>query len=414
MSITRFNLICYVIAALMLAVVIPGYSAYRGKIVDYPQYYLGGRMVWVDKADDLYPQPIEGVALNLGYPQASTLRPGYAQEAEKVGATRAYRFIHPPPMAVALAPLGAMRYELGRTVWLVWMGVMLAAAVLTAGRMCRLVAGPTRLSGIVVLVAAFSPLAYRTIHTGNITPLVAVGLAGALLGLVERRQLTGAWGMVAAGLGKGASIALVPLIVLMGRWWMLILTAAISAVIIGATLGVIGVEPFRVFFDQVAPSFRHPAAQVGNQSIFGFLMRINDGEALDPMLITAVRAAGLIAFIAAVGAAWRRRNELNENVTVALAAAAAMLITLLIFSPFSWEHYVMYLVPLWGWMAGESRRSRFAAAVTVVSILLVWCPFAVVQGGRLPMPEPLRSHMLWGMGLMLALAWWRLLRRRSA
>jgi hypothetical protein len=85
-----------------------------------------------------------------------------------------------------------------------------------------------------------------------------------------------------------------------------------------------------------------------------------------------------------------------------MAAAAALLVWLLLFSPICWEHYFTYLCPFWGWLlweAGISARRRVAAWL---AIGLSWLPWAVLP--NLILPEPLTSHMLMSLLLILALA----------
>ena len=96
-----------------------------------------------------------------------------------------------------------------------------------------------------------------------------------------------------------------------------------------------------------------------------------------------------------------RRNVLSDNRACICAACAALLTWMLIFSPICWEHYLIYLCPLWGWLAWTSRQSRVMRIIVAAAIALTWLPLSRV---KLTLPEPVASHMLWGMILIFGMA----------
>ena len=75
----------------------------------------------------------------------------------------------------------------------------------------------------------------------------------------------------------------------------------------------------------------------------------------------------------------------------------------MLFSPICWNHYIVYLFPMWGWLAwellgGGSWIRSVAAALAIA--------FATVQTNAYPpltMPEPYNSHIMASLMLVLAL-----------
>jgi hypothetical protein len=82
------------------------------------------------------------------------------------------------------------------------------------------------------------------------------------------------------------------------------------------------------------------------------------------------------------------------------AAALSLLAWLLFFSPVAWSHYLIYLCPLWGWLACPAGKNpRWQAAAWIAMALIFLSP------DQMPPPamDPWGIHLLASLGLMLGL-----------
>lgn len=166
-----------------------------------------------------------------------------------------YRFLHPPPMAVLLVPLSYLPFHWAEYVWVVGMGLASWCLALSAGWVYRTLSG--RWDGTCVwlmVLVALNPVTFRAVRVGNISPLVAMFVGLAIWGLLRSKPRVGGLSMMAAGLGKGVSLVLVPFAVLRGQWRMLVWLAGSSMVVLGGSMLVTGLEPWRVFMERIVPT----------------------------------------------------------------------------------------------------------------------------------------------------------------
>jgi hypothetical protein len=103
----------------------------------------------------------------------------------------------------------------------------------------------------------------------------------------------------------------------------------------------------------------------------------------------------------------RRPIAYWRNSANVFAAAMAMLTLLLMFSPIFWEHYPVYLCPLWGWLIWEGRRCPGRAVVGWLAIALTYVPFTA----WMDLTEPYNTHILPSAVLMCGLGVWKLCER---
>src|SRR5205814_9903829 len=85
-----------------------------------------------------------------------------------------------------------------------------------------------------------------------------------------------------------------------------------------------------------------------------------------------------------------------ENPSNVFAAALALIVWMMIFSPIFWEHYHAYLTPFWGWLLYRAMRSRWAMAGAIIAIALAFLPASLIVSKLHlhQLPEPLQSHLL--------------------
>ncbi len=314
---------------------------------------------------------------------------------------RATSFIAPPHVAVAALPLAWLNYHTAQWIWL---GLSLLAAwwaILAAGRILELLDGrPTRLSGILVLVLAISPLVHHCVRMGNLSCVVAMFLAIAIVALLKNRSSR--TGLAAALASAGSAVAWVfaPLLLVLRRWHAIAAGLLVTA-IAAASLLVTGVGPWRQWAMDALPNLASkPAA--ANQSVHGLTQRIGGWTGrLAPGTVADIKALSGLLLAAIVIAMLRRRAAIAHSAPRTCAAVLTLLAWCTLAATSFPEHYYIFFVPMWGYLAWEARQSRVRAVLAALAALLTFAPLCVTPGVHLP--EPLNSHMLMGALIMFGL-----------
>jgi hypothetical protein len=123
------------------------------------------------------------------------------------------------------------------------------------------------------------------------------------------------------------------------------------------------------------PTYGRVHTHPWNRSFFYVLMKLaHPGLDHPPPLsggwLLAARGAQLATLLGILAIVFTRPRATWRSPAHVMAAAAALLCWFLIFTPILWDHYLLYLVPLWGWLWWEARRSRFAAVAVIAAIAL--------------------------------------------
>jgi alpha-1,2-mannosyltransferase len=371
---------------------------------DLPQFYMSGLLIREGQTDDLYPIPEPGARLNAGWPNASTPRPGYQQAAQESGLPDAFRFILPPPSALLFIPISLIPWAMAVWLWSFVVALCCWGIGVIAARLHREILGRDSVTqGILVMGIAIAPMTARIIELGNTSSLVGLCAGGVVIGLHRERDSWASAGMLVGGLAKLATPVLLPLLIALRRvrliGWLIVLALSILAL----TLMLGGFEPFRVFLQDIAPTLTRPDARAQGlrslaMSIFGYLPR---------KVNVAITIASWTVFALLCLAIWRSRRTLAESVVHLSAGAAGLLSWLLLFSWFSWPHYLLYIFPFWGWLFWEGSKRLSVAAVVVLAVVLssitpLWVERFV------SLPAMLEPFMVVPLSIVMALAFWRL------
>lgn len=416
----RFNRLCAAAALVWLAVTIPWGLVKRPTDSDFQQFYMAGVMLRAGEADELYPLPHAGSPDNPGMKAASDLRPRAAELYKQREVPDITHFMSPPPSALLYTPLAGLSYLRAEWVWVGLLTLSVWVVAVAAGRFHRLCAGGavSRWEGVLVLLVVLSPMAVRAIRIRNNTPFIAVCVALATLALLRPghlRGLGGAAAVVVGGLLKYATLFLLPLVVVMRRWqallWFLVLSAAVSA----AAWAVMGPEPYRTFVTDIAATLERPSRFPGNQTVAGLVARTIPTKPLPAHVTWALRGAMagvllclLVPMLRLTDAHWRR----PANV---FAAAAALIAWVMAFGPVAWEHWPIFLVPSFGWLAWEARRSWPGRVFAPLAVLLMCAPLSIFTNPGFfqkpwVVPEPWNSSQLAGVLLTMLIGFVRLIR----
>ncbi len=271
-----------------------------------------------------------------------------------------YPFTYPPFAAVVMVPLALLPVWLSAALWTATSVGALAAVVVVAW---RALGRPTPGWLVALLTAAAVALepVWQNLAFGQVNVLLMLAV---LVDLVrpERR-----WSGVLIGIAAGVKLTpllFVVLLVLIGRR-----SAAARAVAAFAATVALG---FAVLPGPAASYWTQglfdagrvgPPALAHNQSVYGALSRLLDGEP-PTLLWLAVAVPLALAVLLLAAHRWRAGDRVLGTCLGALA--------MLIVSPISWSHHLVWAVPvalaLW-------ERSRWAGAAWVAVFVarpIVW------------------------------------------
>jgi hypothetical protein len=254
------------------------------------------------------------------------------------------------------------------------------------------------------LLVAVSPMVLDAIIIANMSVIVGLCIAVGVIEMIRRREALSATGIVAGGVTKYATLALLPLALVARRWKVVAYSLLFAAILLGGTYAVTRAEPFNTYRRQIAPTLSRTHSIDTNQSLPSFLQRVRHQAVLSrPMKyalfgIEAVVLLGLLWLLVS-----RPRAFWDEPANI-FAGAAALLTFLLIFSPVFWHHYAVYLCPLWGWLLWEGGRWKIALLPGIAAIALTYVPFTYLYDLR----DPFNTHMLPAVMLIFAMAVWRI------
>jgi hypothetical protein len=393
---------------------------------DFPQYYMGGMIARAGAWDSLYPIPIPGIHVNVGYAEGSTLRPRYAQLADQCGVSRDQsRFTQPPPVALLYLPLTLFPLRVSLYFWAMLLTLScwgISLHVATIYEACRADddARPSatsanrwlaqRLGGLLILLICFSPMVHRGVRVFNISPIVGY-LVGLLVVCLIRRRGPSAPAYFFAALMKVTPTVLGPLFLAMRRWRDIALCIALTIGVLVISVAIMGTGPFVVFWRDVLPSLTKSTIAINNEALYPTLVLLLGRQDLPPLALAALKVVQWSFFVLIMVAIFRKPQRHWEAPPNVAAAALALMSWTLLFSPICWDHYVLLLMPMWGWLAFEALRSRTFCVLAVIAVALCYVPMAGLIGNHYPMGF-FPSNICWGILLTLLIAVWALLRNQ--
>ena len=398
---------------LWLVIIVPFLSLHNGGVEpifsptnkgnqDRANYYMAGSIALNNDFKSLYPIPLKDIDHNAGWPECSTVKPGYAELAQKKGVENSHRFILPPPSSFLFIPLALLPYSVSCWIWSIFLGLCLWGSCVLS-HIITLRSGGSQIAGLLGwMIWAFSPLALKALRTANATPILGLAMGLAAIGIFQNKTLLALFGCVLAGLLKGTSIIFAPLLLFMKRISIIIWGSIVVILINTCTILFTGLSVYEEYFTTIFPSTRLLDTYIDNQSIYGFLYRIFGNVVQAEATMKIIQLAGLFFAICFVIYLWIIRKTLNDQ---RIFSASVIVLTgiCLIFSPYNWGHYALCFIPfitsLW-----VSIRNSFVKVVLLFSVLLVWLPLIGVRGGTLLSNEPFTSHMLIGETLITLIA----------
>ena len=323
---------------------------------------------------------------------------------------------HPPAAVLVAMPVALLgNYSLAVLAWNLLSLVLGAAALAIIDRELRLAQCWPALLALVPLALFFDPLLLQ-VHFAQLNLLLLFLVVGAWAAARRRQDA-----LAGAFLGTAAAVKLYPSLLILyfalQRRWRLAAAALLAALAwLAATLLVFGVEAHLDYVFKVLPRVQEWRSGWGNLSLLGWWARLFDpgtkGGPVIPLLSapTLARAGAFasvaILIVAASWIAWRARTLRQRELSLAL-----FIVTMLLASPTSWEHYFILLIlpAAIFWTVGDGR---LVALGLVVLLLPIWLPPAAMfylWGGMGPKALPIHSLLLFPLKTYAILAFWSLL-----
>jgi len=288
-------------------------------------------------------------------------------------------FTYPPFAALAFSPLAVLPRPSAQVVWAVVNAASLFGIIALSLRAVRPDMDRTRLvMWSVVLMGPASQLdpVRLTLYFGQVNLVLCVLLLADLTTTLEFRGRKLPRGVL---VGIAAAVKLVPLVFIPYLFVTRQARAAWTALASFAACSLLATALDPATSWAYWTKYATDAARVGspwyisNQSIQGTLDRLAH-RSVSNVVIDALGALVLVAGIALARWAWR---DSSPFLGVLVCATTGMLV-----SPITWEHHLVWAVPILLWLACASDRPAggpvWAAAATVV---LWWAPLQHVSSG---------------------------------
>lgn len=264
-------------------------------------------------------------------------------------------FTYPPFAAVVFYPLHFLPFGLVAFVWQIATMAALYGAIRISQRLMQAAACPThghRTAMAWTAIAIWIEPLRSTFDYGQINVVLMLAALWAVF--------TTRWWLAGLLVGVAAGIKLTPAITavyLAGvrRWAAAVCSAAVFLATVGVSVLIVGDQAPYYFTDLLGDARRvGPIATSFNQSWRGAISRILGHDAgYGPLVLAAIAVTAVVAVLA-----WRAldaSDRLGKLLVVELFG--------LLFSPISWTHHWVWLVPLMMWLVHGPLRERLGARI---------------------------------------------------
>ena len=331
---------------------------------DFAQYYMGGAAIRYGIPGDLYPETA-GKSLFL----SGVVKPSLAEKLKSKGRERSSVYIYPPPLALFFFPFTFLSY---RTAALCFTALNCTAVLLSLlflqSECNRFSIGRGLTNVFVVLAGCSLPMTYG-ILVANTTPMIMLSVAGILAGIRKKWMHTTAMAFIFAGLTKGFSAPWSILLVLMRQWRIIASGAFFTILLLIASSFVFSIETYVDFFRRIIPESRClywvGDGNLGLPSLAGFLLEDNN-----PVLaLQFISLAQYAAFLGVYYLVWKNHTR---SLTTWYLAMFLCTLTMQLFSPLCWPHYILLLLPFFPF--GWARSSKTGKIIYASGWILAWFP----------------------------------------
>lgn len=361
---------------LALAVVFGGYNLGRALLgpkqgEDFAQYYVAARLILEGSPNRIYETGESYQESAAAFGVSGVKIDGESREV--------MTYAYPPFAAIIMVPFSMLPYDTARYLFffLSLAATLAAVPLLFADRR-----GARRRELILVGTAAvilFFPHHY-SLYMGQINSLLFLGSVLSLYWIRRNRSLSAGFFLALAGVIKIFPLVLLLAFLTARKYRAVLATLGGTILLIVVTAILCGIEPWRMFIQEVLPEQYSGGAWVRNQGFHGFFSRLlvtNDfvGSFGDhPFAARVLSTTFAVAALAAAATVAARRPSPVHPLRIDLVFGLLFTTALLALAK-SWEHYGIFLLPsylfLYEWLRFESGNGVKTAFALLLSFS-VW------------------------------------------
>jgi hypothetical protein len=346
--------------------------------VDFPVFYMGGKVALQRGATPLYYPPADrSRGYTLLYENAPDATP-WAQMARANGFTEILRFTNPPFSALIMAPLAMLPWQWAYLIWQFIIIILTAVALfLTLG----LVPSKFNLETFTLIFAAicfFYPFKANLIF-GQVNVLILFFWTLGVYLLKHQRSMTSAFCFALGTALKVSPVAAVPILVLRRQWrWLAGYVAGIIA-INGVSIWRLGWQTHLTWLTAIYPAISSGVGNNYNRSFAGLVdslcgpkyfatLASSTEWPIPPGLSMFNKACSLAIGLGFLFWCWQNRKDAKGLIDQLILLPLICLLA----APFSWQgHFLLAVLPLtYIWVRAREATSGELVALYLSTLIL--------------------------------------------
>jgi hypothetical protein len=321
--------------------------------VDFPVFYLGGKVALQRGATPLYYPPADRTrGYTLLYEYADEATP-WAHMARAEGFGQVLQFTNPPFSAVLMSPLAMMPWQSAYILWEIIILILTAATIFLALRL--LPSGPALETFVMMFAAAcfFFPLRNTLVFGQANVSILFIWTLGVYL-LQQQRPMASALCFALGTALKVSPLVAVPLLALRRQWrWLAAYVAGVVA-FTGVSIWRLGWQTNLTWLRDIYPCISSGLGNYINRSFAGLVdalcgpkyfatLTTTTEWPIPPGLSLFEKACVLAIGLGFIFWCWRKRRDAKGLVDELILLPLVYLLA----APFSWpHHFVLALLPL--------------------------------------------------------------------
>ena len=373
--------------------------------VDFPVFYLGGKVALQRGATPLYYPPTDRrQGYTLLYAFADDATP-WAQLAQANGFPKIRQFTNPPFSALLMAPLAMMPWQWAFLTWEIITIILAAATIFLTLRLLPSGPGLETLALIFAAVCFFYPFSNNLI-CGQVNALILfIWTLGVYL-LKRQRPLASALCFALGTVLKVSPAVAVPFLALRRQWrWLAAYLMGVVA-FTGVSIWRLGAQTNLTWLTAIYPSISSGVGNIYNRSLAGLVdVLCGPPYSVPPSLHSEwpvpfalslfEKGCSLAVGLGFLFWCWRKRKDGKGLVDELILLPLVYLLV----APFSWVyHFVFAILPL-AYLWAKAREATSAELVAL-------CLGTLALGTELPMDIAVYSPVASPYLIMMAIALW--------
>jgi len=350
------------------------YDAAPGIPVDFPHYYMAGRLARLKPPENLlYYLPPDRIARSFIDLRIDAATP-YGRHPPGSGLPEPFvtlPFDAPPFAALVMEPLASLQWQAAYFVWQLMCVLMMMATLYFALRL-SLDGPPTTLVMAIGFAVAFLFLPFKFAQTvGNIDVLLLFLWVLGVFFLGRGHPLPSAFCFALGTAVKVSPVFALPLLAVRRQWRWFAWYAVCSAALLLVSVWGVGWHNQVVWARQVVPALSCGIKNLGNRSLAGLIPALRNPQGISiflpvpPGLCFLNKTLSGICYCAFLYWCWRQRKDARGL----LFEIILLPLVVLLVSPISWRQYfVLAVLPLtYLWVRSRDQ----AVAVSKLDLILL-------------------------------------------